>query len=146
MKITASDLRMGLDLFKATMDRKHPYVVPNVIELEFPSLSNNSKAIHAALEYIRSTGPGTSIFQVKEDNVTDTLNIQVSASPVQKILSTYTNLVGTKLFDGRHTTKEIVCSTPEFAKEVMDIVLVLCNFGLYGGYSYDYGTNRLTVF
>lgn len=146
MKPSADDLKTGLALFKLKLDANFPYVAPNVVELTFDSIASKKDAIHAALEYIRLVGGSTTVFQVTEDVTSDSLMVQFSSAPVQKILKMYSDLLQFKLFDGRRTLKEIECVDSDHAKQIMNVVLVLCKFGLYGGYSYDYKTKRLSVF
>lgn len=146
MKFTASNIKSGLELFDRKIEQGYSYLAPNVMELTFDALSSNKDNIHAAIEYIRLVGSNTSIFQIQEDHVTDSLKIQISTIPVQNLLKTYNSLTSFKIFDDRKIAKEIICNNSEHAKELMAIALVLCKFGLYSGYSYDYTTKRLTVF
>lgn len=121
-------------------------MVPNVMELKFDALSSNKDNIHAAIEYIRLVGSNTTIFQVQEDHISDSLKVQISVAPIRNMLKTYRSILPFRIFDDRKITKEIICNDTEHAKELMGIMIVLCKFGLYGGYSYDYTTKRLTVF
>lgn len=146
MKILASDLKAGLDLFQIKLNQTYPYVVPNTAELTFINFTKNKDPVRATLEYVRLVESGTAIFQVYEDIATDSLIVKISYAQLSKALNVYKSLSAARLFDDRRTTKEIQCVDTDNAKEIMAVVLVLCKFGIYGGYSYDYSTKRLTVF
>lgn len=146
MKYTPSNIKNGIDLISSKLDSGYSYIVPNVVELTFESFSSKKDDIGAAIDYIRMTGSDSAIFRFVEDRVNDTATVQMSLYPVLSVIKNYNALLPTKLFDGRRTTKEINCIDANDAKEKMVVALALCKFGFYGGYSYDYSTQLLTVF
>lgn len=146
MKYTPSNIKTGIDLISSKLDTGYSYVIPNVAELKFDSFSAKKDDIGAAIDYIRMVGSDSAIFRFVEDRSIDTVNIQISLYPVLSIIKKYNSLLPTKLFDGRRTTKEIKCTDTTDAKDTMMVALALCKFGFYGGYSYDYSTQLLTVF